>query len=142
MAGHGQHLETVSGSEAQVVLRLLGTHGIGTRTLGRILDDVIRQQESFEELPAMTCDQMTDRFGLNRETAEAFLANEQNAATLFAELEQRYVKLLVRGTAAYPESLATARGGDAPPVLFGLGNLVLLQRLRTRSGLGRPSRGP
>ncbi|HEY5311533.1 MAG TPA: DNA-processing protein DprA [Pirellulales bacterium] len=109
-------------------MQLLCTRGVGARTLGRILDDCSKRGMRPAEIVGLPDDELAARFRLSPDLPSALAASTDTARQLWKELTEHTVHVLVRGWPGYPTNLRAARGDDAPPVLFALGNLDLLQR--------------
>jgi DNA protecting protein DprA len=121
-------MTALTADDILTVLRLQATRGIGVRTLGRILDDCIRRESSPAELIRLEVDEFATRYQLARELAHEFQTSAELVEPLWRELRDRSIHVLMRGWPAYPQQLLVAMGGDAPPVLFAMGNTQLLTR--------------
>jgi DNA protecting protein DprA len=127
MAGHRQHIEQIDSRAAGVVLRLLTTRGVGERTIDRILSDILASGKDLAGVLALPVRELVTRYRMKPKSAETFLGENGFADGLARELNEQGVSILLKGTPGYPEHLSNALGAKAPPVLFALGNLDLLQ---------------
>lgn len=121
-------MRIIDEDEIRVVLRLLGAKGIGSRTLGRILDDCLGRGVSLAEFGKPSGNELATRFRLPADSAHSFDSGADAASRLWEELAEHAVHVLVRGCPGYPEHLRAARDQSAPPVLFAIGNLDLFQQ--------------
>src|SRR5262249_37435370 len=106
------------------VLQLLLTRGIGSRTLDRVLAALTEEGVDLTDLLRGPVESW-GRFGLKPSFAAAIAATRSEAEQLRERLRGNDIKLLVKGTPAYPTRLQRSGKGHAPPVLFAQGNLAI-----------------
>lgn len=115
-------------SMTQAILQLLLTRGLGSKTLGRLLDIQAEEQEAVEKLVQFSAAELTSRFDLREDVAHGIAAKKEEAAALARELEDGGIRLLIKHQEGYPLRLTEVLGESAPPVLFAIGNPSTLAR--------------
>lgn len=128
LESHRQPMIRLNNQDFLVVLRLLRSKGAGMRTLARVLRHCLTEGERPASLAELSCQELRSRLGLLEPSARAFLSDADGAREIWNEMEERNVRMLLRGWPDYPEHLGQARGEDAPAVVFATGNLDLLRR--------------
>jgi DNA protecting protein DprA len=109
------------------ILQLMQTKGVGSRALSRTLRQLSAEGRTPEDLVAAPVDELT-HFGLKPDAARAVATGRSQAERLAHELNERGVRMLVRGTPDYLARMSRVLGDQAPPVLFEAGNASLLER--------------
>lgn len=110
------------------ILQLMQTRGMGGKTLGRILAQLNSEGRDISHITSITQDELVKRYGLKLQIAQALSAARAQAEDLAEKLERQSVSLLLNGTPNYPSRLSKVLGNDAPPVLFAMGNLEILEQ--------------
>jgi len=127
MERHEQSVEALDDGAMEIVLRLFATDGIGTGTMRRILEDTVGKGEELGPIMGFSAQELTRRYQVSFDSAQIFLTGNDLSREFSRRIREQGIRVLLKGTTAYPSSLANALGKSAPPVLFVLGNAELLQ---------------
>jgi putative DNA methylase len=100
------------------------TKGVGAKTLSDIVDELHSIEASIDELDINI---ISDRLGWKSSFRDSVLKVLEQSLALTLELDSLGVQILVRGYPGYPSRLSRLLGPKAPPVLFAIGNLRLLE---------------
>ena len=109
---------------ASPILALMMTKGVGAKTLSDIVDELHSIEASIDELDINL---ISDRLGWKSSFRDSVLKVLEQSLGLTLELDSRGVQILVRGYPGYPSRLSRLLGTKAPPVLFAIGNLRLME---------------
>ena len=105
-------------TETSPILGLLFAKGLGPRTLSQIVDRIVQDDISVDELAHLAPAALAEQLGLRPDLAESIHNSQEQAARVARELDEQAVRLLIRGIEPYPRKLIVALGSDAPAVLF------------------------
>src|SRR5260370_17894229 len=105
MARQRQRINSLNAGDLLVVLRLQSARGIGSRTLGRILDDCLERGVTPAEIASLGAEELEIRYRLSPESARAFQINEDALKVHLKTLNDRSVQVLFRGWPGYPRPL-------------------------------------
>ncbi len=101
---------------------------IGPATIRRFLSRLRQTGTSLDEFFRLPPKEQMAQYGLGAKQTQALDLARLETEKTYAELQRRGVKLLVRGTAAYPAQLEQRLGEHSPPLLYAWGNLELLNK--------------
>ena len=101
--------------------------GVGAATLRAVLRRMEREGCDADGFLALDNQNLQARFGLKREAIAFVRSPDREAIETWQALQQKGVEVLVRGQAGYPDTINTILGETAPPLLYFLGRMELLQ---------------
>ncbi|TWT30125.1 DNA-processing protein DprA [Blastopirellula retiformator] len=114
--------------EATPILSLFFAKGLGAKTLGQIVDQLVQSDLSPAEMLNLSDTELVERFGLRRSIVDAIHSAEKVAIDTAEELAREGIEILIRGVDPYPSHLCDVLGDNAPPILFVCGNTSILSK--------------
>jgi DNA protecting protein DprA len=109
------------------ILELQLATGVGARTQAGVFDTLRKGNGTPEDLSAGIPEDLLINAGLSSKQLEAIKKVRDEAARLADQLQAHDVRVLVKGFAPYPCTLADVLKESTPPILFAKGNLEVLQ---------------
>jgi len=110
------------------ILQLMHAQGLGSKTLSNILIKLYKEQIPLEEIVYTSSSDLIHLFNIRPEVAQSIKDNQEGAYQLSDELDNNYIRIIVKGSEQYPSKLSNMLKRDAPPVLFTAGNLEILEK--------------
>jgi DNA processing protein len=110
-----------------LVFCLQAAPGVGASTLRAILVHLVREGVAPKEFYELNDENMSARFGLKQSAIDALRRPDDDTQETWQQLQARSVKILIYGQPTYPKRLRRLLGNTAPPVLYLLGDLDLLE---------------
>jgi DNA processing protein len=118
----------INSEDSIIILRLLTTSGVGTRTVSRIVNDISFRKVNIGDIPKLTEYELMKRYKLELKAVKAFLTGNELANQLWNNIRKEGIDIVLKGDEEYPVHLTNALHDDAPPVLFYKGNIGLLKK--------------
>jgi len=116
------------------ILQLMSAEGLGSRTLGRLLDAQLLAGEPIQDLVEMAPAELVQRYSIKPSVAQSIAAARDTAERIYDRLRDQGVRMYVRHIPPHPacqidpdiQRSFRGRGVHVPPVLFAKGNQELL----------------
>ena len=120
-------MKTAQDQIESLAFRLQHAPGVGAATLRSILRRV--QQEGLEASAFLSLEdrELQGRFKLKREVCDFLRRHDDSLDAKWLQLENMGVHILIDGQPGYPARIGRTLGSTAPPVLYAMGNLDLLE---------------
>ncbi len=109
-------------------VRIQNARGVGPKKLSAILEKLSLTGRTIDQLFAMPASEIGKVFSLPAKLAESIATSTESSPELTKQLERKNVRVLVQGTAEYPQRIAKLLGKDAPPLFYTWGNLDLITK--------------
>jgi DNA processing protein len=114
-------------SEQANIITLQSVQGIGNATLNKLLTKLRELNLSFEDLQAMSADELRQTFSISAKIAQGIASvNWTIGQQLEGQLRQRQMHIITLLDKQYPQRLQERLQNNTPPILYAFGNLALL----------------
>lgn len=120
-------MKTAQNQIESLAFRLQHAPGVGAATLRSILRRVQQERLDASAFLSLEDRELQGRFKMKNEACEFLRREDDLLDAKWLQLETMGVHMLVIGQQGYPDRLGRILGGSAPPILYAMGNLSLLE---------------